>query len=209
MSVLPAAESVECGSNVTLEVFIDNVAADTLYGVDFRISYDPAVAEVVDANPAAPGVQIQQGTYPDVSGGRGLVQVNSVDVGTGTISYAATLVNPTPPESDTSGVAAQITFRGVASGETGIDFTSVLLSDQPARPIAVSTRDGTLTVTCDGGSTPEPTDEPGGPTATPVPGQPTATTAPTTEPPAGRQLHARREAGRDPLRHRQDTTAPP
>jgi len=177
VTISPPDGTVVCGNNVTVDVRINDVTG--LYGVDFRISYDPAVVEVVDANPAAPGVQIQPGTFPDVSGGRGLIQVNSVDVGTGTISYAATLINPTPPEAGTSGVAAQITFRGLAAGSSPIEFTSVLLSDQPARPIQAVPVDGSLTVTCDGGPRPTATTVPGQPTATTRPGQPTATPLPT------------------------------
>lgn len=177
VTISPPDGTVACGNNVTVDVRVNDVTG--LYGIDFRISYDPAVVEVVDANPAAPGVQIQAGTFPDVSGGRGLIQVNSVDVGTGTISYAATLINPTPPEAGTSGIAAQITFRGVAAGSSDIEFTSVLLSDQPARPIQAVPVDGSLTVTCDGGPPPTNTPVPGQPTATTVPGQPSATPLPT------------------------------
>jgi len=177
VTISPPDGTVVCGSNFNVDVRINGVTG--LYGIDFRISYDPAIVEVVDANPAAPGVQIQAGTFPDVSGGRGLIQINSVDVGTGSISYAATLINPTPPEAGTSGIAASITFRGLAAGTSPIEFTSVLLSDQPARPIQAVPVDGSLVVTCDGGPQPSSTPVPGQPTATPRPGQATVTPLPT------------------------------
>jgi len=175
VAISPPDEIIGCGEEITLDVRING--ASGLYGVDFRISYDPTVVEVRDASQESVGVQIRPGTFPDVSGGRGLIQVNNVDPGSGTIGYAATLINPTPPEPGTSGVAAQITFRGLATGATDIAFISVLLSDQPARPISAVPIDGRLRVRCDGGVTPSATRPP----TTPPP--------PTTQPPSDKECH--------------------
>lgn len=167
VAVSPAVATVACGQTVTVDIQINSVT--DLYGLDFKLSYDPAVVEVVDANPSAPGVQIQSGPFPDVTAGRGLIQVNNVDIAGGVISYAAALINPTEPV-DGSGVAAQVTFKGLAAGSSPLGFVSVLLSDRQARPITVTPVDGTVRVTCSG--TPVASRTPGGtpqprPTATP------------------------------------------
>ncbi len=174
VAVSPAVASVGCGETVTVDIQINSVTG--LYGLDFKLSYDPAVVEVVDANAAAPGVQIQSGPFPDVTAGQGLIQVNNVDIAGGVISYAASLINPTPAV-DGSGVAAQVTFRGLAAGSSPLSFVSVLLSDRQASPITVTPVDGTVRVTCTG--TPRPTaTRPSGtaprPTATRPGGGPTA-----------------------------------
>lgn len=184
VSISPPDETIGCDETITLDVRLNNVQG--LYGIDFRISYDPSIVEVVDANNGQPGVQIEPGTFPNVGGGAGLIQVNNVDTGSGVISYAATLINPSPPEPGTSGVAAQITFRGLSGGTTDIAFVSVMLSDQPARPIEATPIDGRLTVRCDGQPTRVHTAVPGvTPTARPtaIPGYPTAV------PPTGKPCH--------------------
>ena len=166
VSISPPDETIGCDETITLDVRINDVQG--LYGVDFRISYDPSIVEVVDASGEAVGVQIAPGTFPDVGGGAGLIQINSVDTGSGVVSYAATLINPSPPEPGTSGVAAQITFKGVAAGSSDIAFVSVMLSDQPARPLEATPIDGRLTVRCDGSATDVP--ETPDPNETPDPG---------------------------------------
>ena len=70
------------------------------------MKFDPKVVEVVDANGDAVGVQIVPGGMPDVGDGKGLIQVNMVDVDTGQISYAAVLLNPADPQA--SGMRAFI-----------------------------------------------------------------------------------------------------
>lgn len=173
VAVSPAVAQVACGQTVTVDIQINSVT--DLYGLDFKLSYDPAVVEVVDSNAAAPGVQIQSGPFPDVTEGRGLIQVNNVDIAGGVISYAASLINPTEPV-DGSGVAAQVTFRGLAAGSSPLGFVSVLLSDRQARPITVTPVDGTVRVTCTGtpvaSRTPPGTSQPR-PTATRPGGGPT------------------------------------
>jgi hypothetical protein len=66
-----------------------------------------------------------------VSAGQGLVQVNTVDTATGTVSYAAVRLNPAPAQSG-SGVIAKITFKGKATGTSPISLVSAILADQTA-----------------------------------------------------------------------------
>ncbi len=168
VTVSPAQVNLECGKTATVDILINNV--QNLFGVDIKVSFDPNVLEVVDANATALGVQIQPGNFLDVSGGQGLIQVNGVDVNTGTISYAAIRLNPAPAQSG-SGIIATVTFRGKAAGTSPVELKSVMLSDPTAQPIPANLANGSVAVTCTG----QPTaTTPPGPTATPVPGQPTA-----------------------------------
>lgn len=173
VAITPASVELQCGETQVVDIRINDVT--DLYGADVRVTYDPSVVEVVDANPTAPGVQIEPGDRPDVSGGQGLVQVNSVDVDTGTISYAAIRLNPAPAQSG-NGVIASVTFRGKADGTSPVTLVSVVLSDESALPIDSIPVNGQIEVTCDGTAVP-PTDVPPtgvAPTETPVVPPPTA-----------------------------------
>jgi LysM repeat protein len=171
--IAPAQGSaVTCGEVIPQEVRINNVQG--LYGVDVRVTFDPTIVEVVDANTTAPGIQITPGNFPDVSGGQGMVQVNNVDPAAGTISYSAIRLNPAAAQ-DGSGVIASMRFRGKANGSSPINLAWVMLSDKNARPIAAETTNGKITISgCTGTpatpatpGTPRPSVTPGGPTPVP------------------------------------------
>ena len=53
----PLISAVPVGGQVVIDIYIQDV--QNLYGADIRLSYDPTVLEVQDANPAVSGVQIQ------------------------------------------------------------------------------------------------------------------------------------------------------
>ena len=53
----PLVTVVGIGGQVVVNIYIQDV--QNLYGADIRLSFDPAVLEVQDANPAVSGVQIQ------------------------------------------------------------------------------------------------------------------------------------------------------
>ncbi len=181
--ISPAEALVTCGEIVPVEIRINNVQG--LYGVDVRVTYDPSIVEVVDANPTAPGVQIEPGNFPDVGGSQGMVQVNNVDTAQGTISYAAIRLNPAEPQ-DGSGVIATIKFGGKTNGTSPVNLAWVMLSDRNARPISAEITNGTVKSSgCGTQPGPTSTPKPGQPTATPIPGGPTST--PVTPP--GKECH--------------------
>jgi LysM repeat protein len=171
VTVSPAQTSLACGETGSVDIRIGNVSK--LFGVDIKVAYDPNVVEVVDADANASGVNVQPGDFPDVSGGQGLIQINSVDTGAGIIAYTAIRLNPAPAQTG-SGVIANITFKGKAAGTSGISLESVTLADETAMPIAANTTDGEITVRCTGG---EPTV-----VATPIPTRPGGSGRPTTAP---------------------------
>ena len=66
-----------------------------LYGADVQLRFDPAVLEVVDADDAVEGVQLQLDPFLDTD----MVINNVVDNDAGTTWYALTQLNPSPPRS--------------------------------------------------------------------------------------------------------------
>ena len=180
VTIDPQGSEVTVGTTTTVNIRIENVTG--LYGAEVHLTFDPALLEVVDANPALDGVQIQPGTFlsPDWTG------QNRVDQEAGTIDFAISQAPPHEPVSD-SGVLASITFRGQAAGTGAINFTNAILSDRDAQPISADTQGGSITVT--GGETPTPTATPtpkdtATPTPTPTPDDtPTPTSTPGTPTP--------------------------
>jgi LysM repeat protein len=184
VSVTPAQSSVDCGETTPVEVRINNVTG--LYGVDVRVTYDPAIVEVVDANAASPGIQVQPGNFPDVANGAGMVQVNNVDPAQGTISYAAIRLNPAPAQ-DGSGVIFTVTFKGKVAGPSPVSLAWVMLSDRNARPIAAELSNGSITVACEGTPPPTSTTKPPTPGTPGTPSTPSTPGTPATPMPPGKE----------------------
>lgn len=107
----PVQATVGEGQTTTVEVRIESV--QNLYALDIRLSFDPAVVEVVDADPAEDGVQVQPGDLLSVD----FTVKNMADNDQGTIWVALTQLNPSEPVSG-SGTAFVITFRGKQRGST-------------------------------------------------------------------------------------------
>jgi hypothetical protein len=83
--------------------------AHDLYAADVRYKFDPTRFQVVDADPARPGVQLTVGSLlPEPR----FVVVNKANNLTGEIRFAATLLRPAAPVNG-SGVLAWITLRAV------------------------------------------------------------------------------------------------
>lgn len=115
----------------TLDIHVENVAQ--LAGAEVHLTFDPALLEVVDADPAMEGTQITHGNFlsPD------FVVQNTAYI-TGTIDYAIACM-PLDKAVSGNGVLASITFRALAEGETEVAIRSVILSDTQGQPIAVET----------------------------------------------------------------------
>ncbi len=150
----PPGRAVAVGGTTTFNIRIENVT--NLFGAEVHLKFDPpTLVQVVDADPATAGVQIQPGTFLAAT----FTAQNSVDPATGEINFAISQMAPDVPVSG-SGVLATITVQGVAAGTATLNFTSVILSDSGGTAISTGTRGGSLTV--------GPTPTPGGPTATPT-----------------------------------------
>ena len=139
--IQPSASNVNVGNTVTVDIWIEDVI--DLYGADVRLSFDPTLLEVQDAdgNPAN-GVQIQGGSFPAPN----FVVKKEADNGAGTIWYAVSQMSPTEPVSG-SGVAASVTFKGLAEGTSSVAFTYQKIVKIDGEQIPATTQDGQITVT--------------------------------------------------------------
>lgn len=162
----PLNASGPFGQDLAVDIYIQDVI--DLYGADVQLSFDTGIAQVVDADPNLPGVQIQPLATFMVPG---FVIKKEANNSAGTIWYAATQINPSPPVSG-SGPLARITFHPVAPGAFTLAVTSAQLSKAGGIPIPVTTVNCSVTFT---GGTPA--------TNTPTP---TATRTPTSTPTATR-----------------------
>lgn len=125
------------------ELISYNITTDAigLYGAELNINFDPAVLQVV-------GTEITPGSCPTAD----FVVTNSVDNGTGTISYAVTSLNPTEPCN--GGIVASFQFQvspAAAEGITPVQFGNVILADNNGVEIPVTAVDFNLDIVVEPG----------------------------------------------------------
>jgi hypothetical protein len=137
----PGASAIEGSTPVQLDIVVENV--QNLYGAEVHLTFDPALVQVEDADATRDGVQITAGeSFPAKSC---FVAVNSADNQAGKIDYAVTLLNPAPALQGAATVAS-FELTGVQAGTAQIEFTQVLLADNNASPLRVSSGAVTLDV---------------------------------------------------------------
>ena len=105
----PEYQQIEVGEIVEVRVMLDDV--EDLYGIEFRIRFDPTFVWVVDVDPAETGVQIALGDFPSPD----FVSRNEADNVAGRIRYAVTQMWPSEPRSG-SGWVATIRLWGRSRG---------------------------------------------------------------------------------------------
>ena len=127
----PATLALAPGDVETLEIRVDS--AVQVAGAEVHLTFDPALLEVVDADPSAEGTQIAHGDFLDPD----FVVQNVTDPASGTVDYAIACMLDKAASGD--GVLARITFRTLAQGETLITISGALLADAEGRPIEVET----------------------------------------------------------------------
>ncbi len=146
--VSPAPLESVAGLNqtVTVTLFVTDVA--DLYGADVQLAFDPAVLQVVDADPTSAGVQIAPRAdllKPDFVVKRKACNApNPADADCqagGLVWYAATQVNPSAPVTGTGALAA-ITFRRIAPSNTELRISYQELVTRSGQPIPAQTADG-------------------------------------------------------------------
>ena len=117
---------------VTVDIRVDNVVQ--MAGAEVHLTYDPALLEVVDADPATEGIQIAHGDFlsPD------FVVQNGADQAAGTLDYAIACM-PLDKAVSGDGVLARITLRGLAGGEAPVAIHTVLLANSQGQMIAAET----------------------------------------------------------------------
>lgn len=182
----PAQAQVGEGLTAALQVRVEGV--HDLYALDIRLTFDPAVVQVVDADPATAGVQVWPGDLLALD----LVARNTADNEAGTIWFAMSQANPSPPVSG-SGVAFGVTFRGrPGGGNSPLAVSYARLATRDGRAIPVAVQGGVLNVVAaaQAPATPTPAPPPErpaleqtalAPTATPAAAAPAQAAAATTD----------------------------
>lgn len=165
LRVDPPALSLIAGQTQTVAIVIQDAAE--VYGIDVRASFDPALVEIVDADPARDGVQMTAGVFPQPD----FVALNAADNSAGALRYVVTQVNPTPPAGG-GGVVFSFQVRGRANGVSPLRIDLVEMANRSGELLPVTTTDGAITVT--GGQPPAPTG-----VALTVPGEGALPAAPT------------------------------
>jgi hypothetical protein len=139
LKVNPQMLRVRAGQTAQVSLTIEQVT--NLYGVELHLAFDPEILQVLDANPAQDGIQVEPGTLPSPD----FVVLNNVDNQRGTIDYAATQLQPREP-GEGEGVVARITFRAKQVADSEIQFEQLLLADTNGKNIDATTQPGQVQV---------------------------------------------------------------
>jgi hypothetical protein len=141
----PVTLDLDPGDVGALDIRVENVTQ--LAGAEVHLAFDPALLEVVDADPAMEGVQIAHGDFLS----HDFVAQNTTDPGTGTADYAIACL-PLDKAVSGGGVLARVTFRALGGGETLVKIRGILMADMQGRPIPVETRDSVVVISGPGPS---------------------------------------------------------
>lgn len=112
-----------------------------LYGVELHLAFDASQLQVVDADPATPGVQIEDGTLLQV----GFTPVNRADNKAGRIDYAVAQMPPTAPATG-EGVLARIRFKALTNGAATVTLEDALLATSDGHALPIRSEPMTVTV---------------------------------------------------------------
>lgn len=139
----PLAAGIRSGQEQKISLRVENVK--NMYGIEFQLQFDPKVVQVQDADPSKDGTQVAVGDWM----GKGFVAANEADNTKGTVTFAATLLNPAPPLNG-DGTVATITFHAKADGTSPLKISKALLATRDATEIKSEVQDGTIGVSASG-----------------------------------------------------------
>jgi LysM repeat protein len=168
IQIQPVTQQLVIGQTTSVEVRVDNVI--DLVGLEFELSFTPAILQVQDADPGRDGIQLQ----PNETFLSGFIATNDANNATGLIRYAVSQLGPFTPVSGGGGLAI-ITFQAVAQGVSQITFRSARLVRSDFQLIPVLFQPGQIDVVAPPG---QPTNTLT-PTVTPTSAQATLTPTPT------------------------------
>ncbi len=134
----PITTQIDVGGNTTVQIQIDNVT--DLVGVDIELQYNQNLLQVQDADSITDGTQIQPGDFLAAT----FVTGNQADNKTGVIRYSVAQTDISPVSGN--GILALVTFLGVSPGNNELSFTTVKLTNNQAKPIAVTPQSGQITI---------------------------------------------------------------
>lgn len=113
-----AVETAAAGEEIAVEITLTD--AEEIYGVSFRLSYDPLAYEVVTVNESV----VQMGDF--FAGEPSFTVVNRVEETLGEIEYAMTLTRPALPQSG-NGTIGRVTLRALNAGPVVLQLLDVNL----------------------------------------------------------------------------------
>jgi hypothetical protein len=147
VQLTPATQTIAVGQTTTVTLQVQNVT--DLYGYQVEIAFDPAVVEVIDADPAKTGVQAALGSFlkPD------FVFRNEANNTLGTFVCAVSQLAPSTAVSG-SGTLLTLSFRGKADGVSSVRFTSLMLANMDGEVISTSQQNAQIEASS--GVTPPP-----------------------------------------------------
>lgn len=121
---IPEETRLQVGELV--EMVIEVAEVQGLYGFDLQLTFDPQILEVVDADPARDGVQVQQGDFLDI----GFIARNETDNQNGRVWFVMTQLNPSEAKSG-AGALIVVQFRSRQSpGETLVEIAHIQLANR-------------------------------------------------------------------------------
>lgn len=162
----PSTLQVAAGQTIDVAIEVKEVVG--LYGFDVTVSFDPAIVEVVDFDPALEGDQVALGLFLDP----GFVIFNQARNDLGQLRLVMTQLNPSEAKSGRGNLMV-IRFRARQAGETPLLLVAGELAQRDGTSFVPQLIDGQLAVT----SASAPQQSP-----TPIPAQLAGTPLPTTAP---------------------------
>lgn len=142
-----SASGVQVGDEFTIEIALSDIT--DMYGVELEMAFNPTVLQVKDAKQGTVGIQIEPGDLPNPQ--QGFSVQNAADNIAGTIAYAVSLLNPSPPASG-SGTLARIHFQAIAPGTSSIRIIHLVIVASDSCCLELTTEEGLVSVTTTGGT---------------------------------------------------------
>jgi hypothetical protein len=127
-----------CSSEGTTSVRVENVS--DLAAVQLELSYDPAIIQVIDANPGQAGVQVTVGS----AFAGGFIAQNSVDTTNGRITFAATLLSGGVINGNAELIS--VDWEPLAAGTSALTLEDVILVRSDAQVISFTSQHGAVEV---------------------------------------------------------------
>jgi Cohesin domain len=140
VQITPASAQVGVGQTIDLAVEVVNVQG--MYGFDVDLGFDPDAVEVVDADPILAGIQVSLGTFMD----SGFVITNQVDVVAGNLRFAMTQLNPSIAKSGTGNLVVLRVIGKQANTISEIKLKNVQIAKIDGSEIFTSPNSGQIQV---------------------------------------------------------------
>lgn len=137
-------QTYDIPTDTIVEIPVEINDVNALYAIDFQMTFDPTILQVIDADPDNTGIQIAQATFLEA----GMVLINDADNSMGTIRFITSQINPSEAKSG-SGILFVIHFTGISEGTSALTITNLQLSDREGIEIPSSQTEDVINVSKD------------------------------------------------------------